>query len=71
MKGPGNTSITGRCKADLGMLDQRLSIAFTQDTDCLIEGISIPDSAALVKKSTVNKISVLVVNETSHNIQLD
>ena len=44
---------------------------FTPDTDCLREGISTPDSVVLVKSGAANKINVLVVNESSHNIQLN
>ena len=46
-------------------------MAFTPDTDCFPKAISIPNSVVLVKSGAVNKISVLVVNETSYNIQLD
>ena len=58
-------------KANLGMIDQRMSMAFTPNTDCLYEGISIPVSAAVVKSGAAYKINVLVVNETSHIMQLD
>ena len=71
MKLPANTSITVSFKANLGMIDQRMSMAFTPNTDCLSEGISIPVSAAVVKSGAAYKINVLVVNETSHNMQLD
>ena len=71
MKVPAHTSITVSCKANLGMLHQRMSMAFTPDTDCLPEGNSIPDSVVVVKSGAANKVNVLVVNETSHNIQLD
>ena len=46
-------------------------MAFIPDTDCFSKAISIPNSVVLVKSGAVNKISVLVVNETSYNIQLD
>ena len=47
------------------MLDHRMPMAFTPDADCL------PDLLVLVKIGAANKMSVLVANETSHNIQLD
>ena len=71
MKVPANASITVICKANLGMLDQRMPMVFTPDTDCLPERISIPYLVVLVKSGAANKISVLVFNETSYNIQLD
>ena len=46
-------------------------MVFTSDTDCLPEGTSVPYSLVLVKQGAANKISVLVVSETSLNIQLD
>ena len=46
-------------------------LAFTRDTDYLPERISISDSLVLVKSGSANKINVLVVNEASHNIQLE
>ena len=46
-------------------------MAFTPDTDCFPKAISIKNSVVLVKSGAVNKISVLVANETSYNIQLD
>ena len=49
MKVPANTSITVSCKAKLGMLDQRMAMAFTPDTDCLLERISVLNSVVLVK----------------------
>ena len=61
MKVPANTSIKMSCKANLGKLDQRMPITFSEDRGCLPEGISIPDSAVLVKSGAVNKINVLVV----------
>ena len=57
-----NTSITVSCKANLGILDQRMPMAFTSDTDCLPEGISIPDLVVVVKSGAANKINVLVVS---------
>ena len=68
MKAPANKSIS--CKANLGMFDQRMLMIFTPDTDCLHEGISVPDSVVLSKSGVANKINVLVVDKTSHNIQL-
>lgn len=56
---------------NLGLLDERIAMAFIPDTDCLPEGISVPDSLVLIKSDAANKINVLVVNEASHNIQLD
>ena len=70
MEVPANTSITMSCKANLGMLGQRMLMTFTPDVDYLPEGISIPDSVVLVKISAANNISALPVNQTSHNIQL-
>ena len=71
MKASANKSITVSFKASLGMLDQRMLMVFTSDTDCLPEGTSVPYSLVLVKQGAANKISVLVVSETSLNIQLD
>lgn len=45
-------------------------MAFTPDTDCLLEQISVPNSVVLVKVGAANEINVLVVNET-YNIQID
>ena len=67
MKVPANTSIKVSCKTNLGMLHQRMPMTFTPDIDCLL----IPDSVVVVKSDAANKINVLVVMETSHNIQLD
>ena len=47
---------TASCKANPAMLDQRMPMAFTPDTDCLPEGISISDSVVLVKSGVANKI---------------
>ena len=71
MKVPVSTSITVSCEAKLGMTDHRFPMAFTPDADCLPEGISIPDSVVLVKSGAANKISVVVVDKTSHNIKLN
>lgn len=71
MKASANKSITVSFKASLGMLDQRMLMVFTSDTDCLPEGTSVPYSLVLVKQGAANKISVLVVSETPLNIQLD
>ena len=71
MKASANKSITVSFKASLGMLDQRMLMVFTSDTDCLPEGTSVPYSLVLVKQGAAYKISVLVVSETSLNIQLD
>lgn len=71
MKASANKSITVSFKASLGMLDQRMLMVFTSDTDCLPEGTSVPYSLVLLKQGAANKISVLVVSETSLNIQLD
>ena len=60
-----------KCKTNLSLLDQRVAMAFIPDTDCLPKGISVPDSLVLIKSDAANKINVLVVNEASHNIQLD
>ena len=65
MKIPSNTSSTVSCEANLGILYKTMSMAFTPDKDCLTEGISNPGSVVLVKSDAANKISVLVVNETS------
>ena len=71
MKVPASASTTVSCETNLGMLDQIMPMAFALDTDCLPEGISIPDSLVLVKSGAANKINVLVVYEASQNIQLD
>ena len=47
---------TVSCKGNLGMLDQRMPMAFTPDTNCLPEGISISDSVVLVKSGAANKM---------------
>ena len=70
MKVPANTSISVSCKANLGIVDQRMPMTFTPDTDYLREGNSIPDSVLVIKSGVANKINVLVVNETSLNIHL-
>ena len=49
------------CKVNLEMLDQTMPMVFTPDTECLVEGISIPDSVAVVKSGAGNN-----VNETSY-----
>ena len=69
MEVPANTSISVSCKANLGIVDQRMPMTFTPDADCLHERISIPDSVVEVKTCAANKIIVLVVNETSLYIQ--
>ena len=58
MKVPVNTSITVSCKANLGILNQRMTMAFTPDAErsCLPEGISISGSAVLVKSGTGKKL---------------
>ena len=71
MKASANKSITVSFKASLGMLDQRMLMVFTSDTDYLPEETSVPYSLVLVKQGAANKISVLVVSETPLNIQLD
>ena len=71
MKVLDNTSIIVSCKANLSMLDQRIAMIFTLNTDCLPEGMSIPGLLVLIKSGASNKINVLVVNETSYDIQLD
>ena len=70
MKVPANTSISVSCKANLGIVDQRMPMTFTPDTDYLREGNSIPDSVLVIKSGVANKINDLVVNETSLNIHL-
>lgn len=54
----------------MGMLDQRMPMAFIPDTDCLPEGVSIPYSVVAVKSDAANKTNVLVFKETSNNMQL-
>ena len=66
-----NTSITVSYKANQGMFNQRMSMALTPDKDCLPDGISIPDSVVVIKSGAANKINVLIVTQTSQNIQLD
>ena len=41
-----------------------MAMAFTPDTDCLLEQISVPNSVVLVNVGAANEINVLVVNET-------
>lgn len=53
------------------MLDQKMPMAFSPDAHYLPEGILILDSLVLVKSGAANKMSDLVANETSHNIQLN
>lgn len=63
---PVKASITVSCKANLGILNHRMTMAFTPDAErnCLPEGISISGSAVLIKSGTGKKISVLIVNKT-------
>lgn len=53
------------------MLDQRMPIAFTPDANCLPEVISIRESVILVKSGASKKISGIVFNQISYNIELD
>ena len=70
MKVPVNIIMVMSCKANLGILAHRMPVVSTRDTDCLPEGISVPVLLVVFKSGAANKINVLVVNETSHNILL-
>ena len=52
----GHPSIRLSCKVNLGMLDQRMVIVFTPDTEFLPERISIPDSVVLVKSGAALRV---------------
>lgn len=41
-----------------------MAMAFTPDTDCLLERISVPNWVVLVKVGAADEINVLVVNAT-------
>lgn len=51
-------TVTVSCKANLAILNQRIPMAFTRDSDCLTEWIAISESVALVKSGPAHKISV-------------
>ena len=70
MKVPVNIIMVMSCKANLGILAHRMPVVSTRHTDCLPEGISVPVLLVVFKSGAANKINVLVVNETSHNILL-
>ena len=46
------------CKENLGMLDERSPITFTQNAECLPEGISLPGSVILGKSGAADKVIV-------------
>ena len=46
------------CKENLGMLDERSPITFTQNAECLPEGISLPGSVILGKSGAADKVTV-------------
>ena len=70
MKVPVNIIMVMSCKANLGILAHRMPVVSTRHRDCLPEGISVPVLLVVFKSGAANKINVLVVNETSHNILL-
>lgn len=49
-------SIRLSCKVNLGMLDQRMVIVFTPDTEFLPERVSIPDSVVLAKSGAALRV---------------
>ena len=59
------------CKGNLGMLNQRLPMTFPQNAACIHGGISLPGSVVLGKSGATENVVFLIVNESSHNMQLD